>query len=223
MELVVITAERVLPGEGQVLNRLFGEGMERLHLRKPGADEARLRELLTSVRPEYRERIVMHDHFDLVREFGLAGVHLNSRNPEPPGFPVAHVSRSCHSPEEAAEVTGGGVSAARMVAAGKAARFDYVFLSPVFDSISKAGYGQAFSETELLAAKNAGIINNKVYALGGVDINNIPDAARMGFGGVAILGALWEDFLKNSNVNLLSERLNSLRTMARAQWKGCCS
>ncbi len=200
MELVVITSEKFLPGEAEILNNLFANRLMRLHLRKPGAGEAELRELIAGIGRAYYDRIVLHDHFSLVGEFGLAGVHLNGRNPEPPAFPVAHVSRSCHSIAEVAESAG---------------RYGYVFLSPIFDSISKSGYGHAFTTAELLAAREDGIINERVYALGGIGADNINDAGRMGFGGVAILGALWQNYQESLDADALIRKFQSFMAEVR--------
>jgi thiamine-phosphate pyrophosphorylase len=68
--------------------------------------------------------------------------------------------------------------------------FDYAFLSPIFDSISKKNYKAAFNEQEL----NYFLHNNKgkkIIALGGIDEQTIPKAMELGFAGVAVLGALW--------------------------------
>lgn len=206
MELVVITAEGILPDEAAVLNRLLGQWPGKLHLRKPGASEDALREVLAGIEPCYRGHIVLHDNFGLVREFGLAGVHLNGRNPQPPDFPVGHISRSCHTLEEVAEALND---------IGRTQRYNYVFLSPVFDSISKSGYGKAFTREELEAAGLQGIINERVYALGGVDRHNIEDVARIGFGGVAVLGALWQDYPKDRDTRALIGKLCGLAEMSR--------
>ncbi|GHV12504.1 thiamine phosphate synthase [Fibrobacterales bacterium] len=71
---------------------------------------------------------------------------------------------------------------------------DMILLSPVFDSISKEGYKSKFSREEL---KN-GIADwrklnktTKIYALGGVDDENIKELPELGFDGAAILGAVW--------------------------------
>lgn len=200
MELVVISAEHVLPGEAVALNRLFELGMPGLHLRKPGAPESSIREIVEGLDDIYRDRVVLHDHFGLAGEYGLKGVHLNSRNPVSPSAGLGHVSRSCHTLEEVA------------AAAGK---YNYVFLSPIFDSISKEGYCKAFTENELYQAGETGIINGNVFALGGVDENTMLQAARLGFGGVAILGSLWGDYLKFSDAKALEKRFERLFSKAR--------
>ncbi len=78
--------------------------------------------------------------------------------------------------------------------------YSYAFLSPIFDSISKAGYKSKFDLKELkrspLLGRGAG---GEVIALGGIDENTIHEAVDLGFDGVAVLGAIWmsEDPLKN--------------------------
>ncbi len=64
-------------------------------------------------------------------------------------------------------------------------------LSPVFDSISKRGYASAFALPQLEMARAEGIIDDKVIALGGVTADRLPAVRRMGFGGAALLGAIW--------------------------------
>ena len=64
-----------------------------------------------------------------------------------------------------------------------------MFLSPIFQSISKEGYGSGFSLDGLRNAK--GIIDDKVIALGGICPRTITKLKDIPFGGVAVLGALW--------------------------------
>ncbi len=175
MKLIILTPETFLPGEAEILNRLFEAGIFTLHLRKPGSSQEQLRPLLNAILPEFHSNIVLHDHFPLTNEYKVKGVHLNRRNPEPPNVPGLSVSKSCHSLQEVKD----------------SATADYVFLSPIFDSISKSGYHRAFSHEELIAARDEGIINKKVIALGGIDETSISMVRDYGFGGIALLGGFW--------------------------------
>ena len=188
MRIIVITRPSFFDGETALVNELFREGLEKLHLRKPGASEQQLAEWLQGIDPEYIGRIVLHDCYGLARRFPVGGVHLNSRNPDAPDFIGAEhpaengarrltVSRSCHSIAEVQKYK---------------ANCDYLFLSPIYDSISKEGYGSAFSRIDLRKAADDGIIDSKVYALGGVSVEHIPELREFGFGGAAVLGALWQ-------------------------------
>ena len=53
-------------------------------------------------------------------------------------------------------------------------------------------YNSAYTAEELRAADKAGIIDKKVIALGGIDVDNILEVKDFGFGGAAILGAFVE-------------------------------
>lgn len=68
---------------------------------------------------------------------------------------------------------------------------DYVFLSPIFDSISKSGYHSAFTLEVLQQAAAHNIIDEKVVALGGVTPDKVKWLRQIGFGGAAMLGAVW--------------------------------
>ena len=62
-----------LPDEECIVNRLFESGLHLLHLRKPGADRDTLERYIRGIRPRFRERVILHDHFELAEEYGLRG------------------------------------------------------------------------------------------------------------------------------------------------------
>lgn len=204
MKFFVITSPEFLSGEAHLITALFENGTDVLHLRKPHSSKDECARLLDAIGKDYERccggtrsdlfrHIVLHDHHELCSEYGLQGVHLNSRNPSAPCFcdnravgrPLASqaegrmftVSASCHSIAEAAE---------------RKPSLDYLFLSPVFDSISKAGYNSAYTMQELEDAAVSKIIDSKVIALGGVSASNISTLRRLSFGGAAFLGDIWK-------------------------------
>ena len=184
-DVIVITKPEMFPGEAEVVNTLFANGMQRLHLRKPGASEQEMAEWIGRIDLPFRQRIIVHDHHRLLRTMGLGGIHLNARNPEAPAWFSAErqkrgsvtLSRSCHSLEEIAQWKG---------------VCDYLFLSPIFDSISKGGYTSAFTRETLLQAYHDGLFSKPVYALGGVSADNIRSIYDYGFAGAAVIGSLWQ-------------------------------
>lgn len=161
-------------GEAEQIARVLSCGVFRLHLRHPKASESELRIILDKLTQEDRKRVVLHDCYNLVGEYGLGGAHLNGRHPE---YASVCSSRSCHSLAEVEE----------------SKSMEYCFLSPIFDSISKSGYSSNFSREVLLDAKHRGIVNGNVIALGGITADKIPQVKEYGFGGVAILGSAWKD------------------------------
>lgn len=172
---ITITRPEFFPGEAVFISRLLASGVDIVHMRKPGATAADCARLLDELPADNRRRIVVHDFFELVGPYGLKGIHLNARRSTAPDGYKGHVSRSCHSLEE--------------VKLYKAA-CDYVFLSPIFDSVSKQGYASAFTDEALKQASSEGIIDRKVVALGGVTPDKISYLRRLGFGGAAMLGCV---------------------------------
>ena len=67
-------------------------------------------------------------------------------------------------------------------------QYEYAFLSPVFDSISKESYKSNFSLDELEEA----VKGKNIIALGGIDEDKIETVREIGFAGVAVLGAIWQ-------------------------------
>ncbi|MBI3501777.1 MAG: thiamine phosphate synthase [Bacteroidetes bacterium] len=66
-------------------------------------------------------------------------------------------------------------------------KYEYAFLSPIFDSISKINYKSKFDLQEVKER----IKHKKIIALGGIDEDKISICHKLGFAGVAVLGAIW--------------------------------
>jgi thiamine-phosphate pyrophosphorylase len=201
MKLVLITPPKFFVEEDQIITSLFEEGLDILHLRKPGSAPMYSERLLTLIPKQYHKRIVTHDHFYLKEEYNLMGIHLNSRNPDVPLNYKGHVSCSCHSLEEVKQKKG---------------HFNYVFMSPVFDSVSKKVYLSNFTPEELKAASKHGIIDKRVIALGGITTDNIRTIKKYGFGGAAILGDIWDRFDEHDTINFAEvlQRFKQLKKLA---------
>ncbi len=184
MKLILLTPPTFFVEEHIIVNTLFEEGLDILHIRKPNSEPIFCERLLKLIDKKWHKRIVTHDHFYLKQEFGLMGIHLNQRNPVAPKNYKGHLSRTCHSLEEVAE---------------SKKKYNYLFLSPVFDSISKESHQSPFTPTELEEANAKGVIDKKVIAVGGITANNIGLAQKLGFGGAAVLGDIWTRFNYHSS------------------------
>lgn len=177
MKIIVITTPNFIKGEESVIPHLLQLGVDIVHIRKPSATREQLALLLESLPKWCYDRLVVHDCLELANEYHLRGIHLNRRNHAIPDNFSGSLSMSCHSLEE--------VDIKKDMA-------EYVFLSPIFNSISKSGYNSAFSKEELHNAMKQGTIDHKVIALGGVSTANIDTVKDLGFGGAALLGDIWD-------------------------------
>lgn len=199
-KLIVITPPTFFPNEAERINDLLEAGLERIHLRKPGSDRQAFLDLIKKIRPEFLKRVTLHDHLLIALEMGLGGVHLNQRNPAVPAGFKGLVSRSCHSLEEACHYK---------------AACDYLFLSPIFDSLSKRGYHGQFTIGKLEEAKQKGIIDQKVFALGGLSAQTIPALQNLPFGGYALLGAIWGTTPETLTTEVLLGRYKNIKNELR--------
>jgi len=183
MKLVVISPEYADPREREVLGAMLAAGLERYHVRRPHATAAELAAWLEALPAEWRRRLVLHQHHELVERYALGGYHrrdVGSTAAATRGARPAYHSRSTHDVADLQALLGAA---------------DAVFFSPVFPSISKPGYARSPAlpvVSRLLAARTARQRLTTVYALGGVAAENIAHARELGFDGGAVLGAIWQ-------------------------------
>ena len=179
MKLIIMTKSTFFVEEDKILTSLFEAGLDNLHLYKPAAEPVYSERLLTLLPEDYCGRITVHDHFYLKEEFRLKGIHIGNCKTEPPAGYRGNISRTCHAISELKEAK---------------KRSNYVFLKTLFDSQSTPEDKATLTMDELKEASRHGLIDKKVYALGGMNLDNISIAKHLGFGGVVICGDLWNRF-----------------------------
>ena len=179
MKLVIMTKSTFFVEEDKILSSLFEEGMENLHLFKPGASPMYSERLLTLLPEDYYRKITVHDHYYLKQEYNLAGIHIDAANaPVPEGY-KGKVSRTCTDLSQLKELK---------------KKSQYVFLKNIFDCLEFKDEKSSFSLEQLEKATKEGLIDKKVYALGGMSLENLRIAKALGFGGAVICGDLWNRF-----------------------------
>lgn len=172
---IVITLPDRYQNEAEAIGALIAAGAEIIHLRKPGSGDGEVASLLaTLAEVGIMDHITLHYNLALAEEFGTGGVHVREEELKRADNHFRK-SASCHSWDEVKKLTG---------------KADYVFLSPLFDSISKAGYHAAFDEEELhVRLKEKG--RPAVVGLGGITSGNISAVRGYGFDGAACIGGVW--------------------------------
>ena len=165
------------------------------HLRRYESLEEDVVTFLRSFSEEERKQIVLNHHHFLASEFGINRLHFSEKDRIEIGdekLGKLHslgfiLSTSVHTVEDFEKLT---------------SVFEYAFLSPVFDSISKENYKAVTFD---LANIRKDI---KLIALGGVTIENFNEALNLGFDGVAFLGGVW----KQENPNEIVRNLVPLQS-----------
>ena len=183
MKIIAITPPHAVENEVVIIRQLLENGVDIVHLRKHQSEFYEvdaftyLREILSALTLEECGKIIIHDFPQLYYEFTLKGIHVNKNVTSLPKDYTGYKTRSCHSFEEVLKYKN---------------EYDYLFLSPIFNSISKPDYKSPYTHEMLQKASFEGIIDKKVIALGGVTFDKIPYLQSLNFGGVAMIGGIYE-------------------------------
>lgn len=174
-----MTNEAYLQGESQKILSLL-DNFDFFHVRKPKASSEELIAFMNEIPESYHGRLVNHGHMSLWSQYGWRSAHFSHKNP-PPAKWNEDYSYSCHN----------------FIEIESFSSCEYLFLSPVFDSISKIGYKSKFPDKDALEKKLRHIKSQKfkakIIALGGVTLKEEERLLNMGFDGVCIKGEL--DFI----------------------------
>jgi len=177
--MILITNPQSVPNEMGIINALFNEGLEVLHIRKPDFDKAQLSEFISKIDERFHSRIMIHSHYELLDSFLIKGIHFTEKSKHMlTDYDCVQCTKSL-AVHELADLK--SVSHA----------IDYVLLSPLFPSVSKEGYSKQWDFEELkveLAAKR----NYNVVALGGITLGNVKIVKELCFDNFALLGSIWE-------------------------------
>lgn len=200
--LIVISDTILFANEASIVNSLFEEGLTLFHLRKYNNSKSEITDFINKIKPEYRNRIVLHQFHEMASEFGITRLHFSEND------------RGKKSNIELKQLKEEGMILSTSVHTINdynvlPTYFNYAFLSPVFDSISKKDYkAQVFD----LSFKEKS--NIKLIALGGVKEDNCVKAYEMGFDGVALLGSIWGTENKTGNFITIKNKLAQSRKLS---------
>ena len=177
--MILITNPQQVSNETEIINALFEEGLEVLHLRKPGFDQVQMCEFISKIDQRFHSRIMIHSHYELLDSYNLKGLHFTEKTKHLlPDYDDVQCTKSM-AVHELAEL--------------KSVRptVGYILLSPLFPSVSKEGYSKQWDVEELKPelAKTHGF---GTVALGGITLENVKTVKALGFNDFALLGSIWE-------------------------------
>ncbi len=181
MSLCIISNPSLVVNESLIINGLFINGLEVLHLRKPNGSVDEVAELILRIDAKFHHRIALHQHHKLSEQFEITRFHFTEESRKKIGVPELEqhrsngkiLSTSIHSMDEYKKLP---------------SYFDYCFFGPVFNSISKKESKSIVKDDFILGEKT----QTKIIALGGINNHSIPTVKKMGFNGIALLGSIWQ-------------------------------
>jgi len=184
MKLILISSPTDINEEIETIHSLFEKGLDCFHLRKPEKTEKEFEDYIRKINPKYYKRIVIHSQYHLLSKYNLKGMHI----------PEALIKvEQIKDLQKAVKKRGlcVSVSVHSIDTIYQCKSYDYVFLSPVFDSISKEGYSSRIDLNAFMQKKEASIFQTQVIGLGGVSKENITLISDAGLDGAALLGSIW--------------------------------
>ncbi|WP_212001101.1 thiamine phosphate synthase [Chitinophaga sp. HK235] len=175
----IITSPERIYEEEKIIADLLQAGAHRILLRKPSWQPREYMALLDKTDPSCYARIIVRDNFQVCQRFPVGGLHLSGKVRESMNCRELQLClqryRNCSTGiHDMADIT------------SMAPQFTTLLLSPVFDSISKAGYNGRFAQP--LPDKKG----RQVLGMGGIDASNISRLKDWHYDGAALLGAIWQ-------------------------------
>lgn len=188
MKIVVISQSKVLDDEHKIITALFEAGLGTLHVRKPRLRTKQLVEYIEKIPAHFHNRLIIHSHHNLAAKYNLQGVHYTRMHLEPTfrnwwrekklGFIKRKLVRTASHNKLASLYDESDIV------------YDYVFLSPIFDSIT-GKYQSGFYEDSIRAAvQKTGL---KIVARGGIDATRLEKVQELGLYGVALYSCIWNN------------------------------
>lgn len=188
MNLVLFsTSDRSL-SEAREVTQMFEEGLKAFHIKKSSFERHEMEEYIKSIPSEYHKYIILHSNHKLRKTFKLGGLHLSRTHRKRKYnswwkmFKLKKFSRNLKFTRTFSKLS---------TLSSHNIKYDYVFLTPIYQSISKLGHSGNFGNRSL--EKYIKLSKSPVYALGGVTIEHFKECQELGFSGVALLGYVWNN------------------------------
>ncbi|MCW3085065.1 MAG: thiamine phosphate synthase [Bacteroidetes bacterium] len=206
MRLIVISNSNTIEDEPLIVTRLFEAGLETFHIRKHKLSTKKMKEFINAIPVHFHNRIIIHSHHKLARKYDLKGIHLTKSHKKRRWRTWLTLKLiSFKNPDLI--ITTSYNTIGQILTKKQDYNYGYAFLSPIFDNFNSKFQG-GFTEHSLKSALQKATI--QVVARGGIDIDTIENAHRIGFYGIAFYTSLWEKQDPVATFNKVVEKFQEL-------------
>lgn len=188
MKLALLSSSRTTEDEAAMITKFFEDGLDLYHLRKPDFSIGQMNDYIQAIPKKYWPQIVLHSHYPLALRHQLGGIHIGRKIKKKSAFRTKMMMWWYRFRNKQLTISTSFSNLSSLFE--DTTDYSYVFLSPIFDSISKSGYQSGFVHHNLKIALAK--TNHKVYALGGVSKENVEIVYSMGFQGMVLSGIIWQ-------------------------------
>jgi thiamine-phosphate pyrophosphorylase len=188
MQIIVISSSGTIENEAKIVTQLFEAGLETFHLRKLKLSTQEMKELIQQIPAHFHNRIFIHSHHNLASTFKLGGIHLTSVHKRR-GKRTWLTIKIIQFRNPQIKITTSFKTIGHLFETGHKYAYSYVFLSPIFDSVTSK-FQSGFTEHSLHSAIQKTKFD--VIARGGVEVSSIEKADRIKFKGLAFYSSIWK-------------------------------
>ncbi len=183
---MVISSQKDINNEVDIVIGLFQAGLKTFHLRKPGYPKRKIKNFIQDIPVQFHNRIVLHSYHELALKYDVQGIHFKSKDRK---NKLSTQLKKWRFRRKKSNITMSASFHKLVSLDSHYAKYDYVFLSPIFDSITKKDYQSGFAKYNLKSALER--THFDVFALGGVDRTKIDEIQEIGFKGAVLNGYIW--------------------------------
>lgn len=202
MKIIVVTSSKETEKEPAIVTSMFENGLETLHVRKPRFSTRELSAYLEKIPASFHPNIVIHSHHHLAGKYKLKGLHFTKSHLRSNFKTWLRLKMLSLKKPLPSLVFSSSHSKLAGLYDEEAFNYNYVFLSPIFDSLTGKFQSGFYEEGIKAAIAKTG---KKVIARGGIDYTKVEKVHQLGFYGLALYSAIWE------NPNPLEEYINVVR------------
>ena len=149
----------------------------------------------------YHKRVVLHQHYSLIKKFQLKGIHIPSDYFK--GF-LGKIRKMLLGDLSKFQITT-SVKSLRSLQEMEG-EYDGVWLGPLYQKYSEDNIRSKFDSFELKKVLNA--CKYQIFGMGGIDMSNRNRLQNLGFAGIVLQSSIW----KSDNVVKLLMLFKWLKT-----------
>jgi thiamine-phosphate pyrophosphorylase len=187
MELLIISPSKTTDNEIKVVKELFENGLGTFHLRKPKQSTKELRDYIKQIPDYFHNRIVIHSHHNLAREFNLKGIHLTKHHLKQKWRLWLNLNLGGLRNKNLV-ITQSKTTLASLYEPSEY-KINYVLLRPVFDPLTNS-LQSGFHVAGLKSAMEK--VKFKIMVGGGLNINTVRLAIELGIDGLVLGSTIWK-------------------------------
>ena len=189
MKVILYTAPSTVSNEIETISALMDLGVDYMYLRKENKDEHYWMAFVEQI-PFAHSKKIFSDHFRVLHEMELGGYHFSGKklqeiNPSDLNENLVMLRNS--------EIKSSATVRSFIQLKELDGKFDILLLAPLFESISKPGHALDWNFEELKEYLHNRKSKTEIFALGGIDLDKIDMVHLLGFDGIAVLGAIWNN------------------------------